>query len=305
MSEDPQLRQLEIALYQHLEQCKIPLTRDDWAGFCRELDKLKVREFFFDDWIIGERMRFARLTKTGLFQDRINDAFILALHQLRVLGPKAKVYDTEVVNWMTDKFMKSILDESRHEERRKRKAKKARDLKPKAPSVMKNWLEPMPIFHEGDPCGYVQATGQRRKVIEVLLRRIRSKPETTLTQKQRGKPARLYGFETNCRVLKQWLGEWCDQGPEQKKEIILREADQLAEIVAKANSPVDEKRLARLRQIFITQAKSATKKSPTNCSFDFLASSSACRKKFPPPVPVGASHFVELMACMARFIPPK
>jgi hypothetical protein len=285
MSDDPQLRKLKIILYGHLEKCKIPLTRNDWAGFVKELDKLNVRELFFGDWIKQEQKRFDRLTKSGLFQDRINDSLILALYQLYVLRPKAEVYDKECVNWWAHK---TLHDESLREKWLEQEAKKKRDRKPKAPGVTKNWLEPMPIFNEGEPCGYVQATGQRRKVIEDFLRHIRAKPEKTLTKKQRGKPASLYGFETNCRVLEQWLKEWCDQRPEQKHDIVLKEALLLAELVAKSKSSVNEKRLARVRQIFITHARSAAKQNGTDSSFDFLASASACREKFPPPVPVPA-----------------
>ena len=50
----------------------------------------------------------------------------------------------------------------------KQEAKKKRDLKPAAPGVTKIWLEPMPIFNDGEPCGYVQATGQTRKVIRIF-----------------------------------------------------------------------------------------------------------------------------------------
>jgi hypothetical protein len=218
-----------------------------------------------------------------LFQDRINDSLILALDQLSVLRPKAEVYDNECAGWWA---AKSLNDESRHGKWLQQETKKKRDRKPKAPDVTKNWLEPMPIFNGGEPCGYVQATGQRRKVIGNFLRRSLAKPEKTLTKKQRGKPASLYGFETNCRVLEQWLQEWCDQRLEQKYDLVHKEALFLAEAVAKTKSSVNEKRLAQLRRIFTTHARSAAKKNGKDSSFDFLASAAACREKFPPPVPV-------------------
>ena len=282
MSADPQLHQFRIILYELLEKCKITLTRNDWTGFVKELDRLKVRELFFGDWIKQEQKQFDRLTKSGLLEDRVNLSLILALHQLNVLRPKAEVFDNEFAGGWAAK----VLDDGRPGKWLQQEAKKKRDRKPKAPGVTKNWLEPMPIFNEGEPCGYVQATGQRRKVIENFLRRIRAKSKKTLTKKQRGKPAGLYGFETNCRVLEQWLREWCDQRPEQKHDIVLKEALLLAEVVAKSKSSVNEKRLARVRRIFTTHARSAAKKNGKDSSFDFLASVSACREKFPPPEPV-------------------
>jgi len=151
----------------------------------------------------------------------------------------------------------------------------------------------MPVFNEGDPCGYFQATGQRRQKIENFLRSINAKPTKIFVTNKRGKPKSLYGFKTNCLVLDQWFGKWCDQDPETKYELILSEALVLAEVIADSKSPVRDRHLAQIRRIFKPHARPTARRIDADADLDlkFLDSPVACaeqikrlRKKSPPPV---------------------
>jgi hypothetical protein len=127
-----------------------------------------------------------------------------------------------------------------------------------------------------EPCGYVQATGQTRKVIGNFIRSIKAKPTSKLVKKERGKPKDLYGLKTNGRVLDQWLTEWCDQEPEKKYEVVLREALILAAAAAESKFPVNEKRLARVRSILKTNVKHAAKQIDADSDFNFLRCRADC-----------------------------
>ena len=263
------------SLGEYLENCKIPLSRDDWAGFFKGLDALNLTyRNLYGDWIKHKRNRFEWVSKAVLDDNRIKDSLILVLHQ------------NEQLRWRLGYLERSLKEEceaggyaglrERMRQSELQEAKKKRDLKPTAPGVTQNWLEPMPIFNEGEPRGYVQATGQSRKVIKNFLRQIKAKPEGRLTKKQRGRPVQLYGFETNCRVLDQRLGRWCAQNGEQKYDVVLDEALILANAVAKSKKPVIKTRLARLRKILTTHARPVAKEIGYDSKFDFLRSPAAC-----------------------------
>jgi hypothetical protein len=268
MSEDPESR-----LRDYLENCRIPLSRDDWAGFFKELDVLKVRRDYVD-WIERKQKWFEWLAKKGLFEERVKHSLILALHQITELRGKVRAHELFWKEGGQDGLDKTVNEW--WELHQQQEAKKKRDLKPTVPGVTKNWLEPMPIFNEGEPCGYVQATGQRRKRLESFLRSIRAKPTTALAKNQRGKPKHIFGFETNCRVLDQWLGNWCDQRPGQKYEVILKEALILANAVANSKSPVNEEWLAKLKEILRTNVKHAAKQIDADSDFIFLCCRATC-----------------------------
>ena len=75
-----------------------------------------------------------------------------------------------------------------------------------------NWFEPMPAFGNAKTFGYVQATGRHRKAVGQFLRDIGAQPNRP-KGKGRGRPKDLYGFDTNMKVLDQWLGTWLPQEP--------------------------------------------------------------------------------------------
>ena len=271
MSTDPDAR-----LREHLENCKIPLSRDDWAGFFKGLDaQNQTYRNLYDDWI---KPRRAQISKTTLDDGRVKDSFILALHQIRSLRSMVGYLELRLKE-ECEAGGNAGLNKKVNEwwpQHQKQEAKKKRDLKPAAPGVTKNWLEPMAIFNDGEPCGYVQATGQTRKVIGDFIRSIKAKPTSKLVKKERGKPKDLYGFKTNCRVLDQWLTGWCDQEPEKKYAVVLREALILAAAVADSKIPVKEKRLARVRSILKTNVKHAAKQIDADSDFNFLCCRAAC-----------------------------
>jgi hypothetical protein len=281
------------SLIDYLENCKIPLSRDDWAGFYKELDALNSTfRILYGDWI---KRRRPQISKTTLDDTRVKDSFILALHQITELRRTVKTHKLFFEKGGQAGLDKWVNEFSQHEA--KMIVKKKRDLKPDAPGIRKNWLEAMPVFNEGQPYGYVQATGQRRKVIETFLRTIKAKTERPLTKKQRGRPVHLYGFKINCSVLDQWLGKWCDQNPEAKYDLILTEALLLAAVVTDSKNPVNNKRLARLRQILRTHARPISKQVGDDFNFDFLESPATCalqikllREKFPPPVELSSEE---------------
>jgi hypothetical protein len=258
MSDDPKAR-----LREYLENCKIPRSREDWVGFYKELDARRLRSFF-RDWIDRNRKRFEWLPK-GNLDNKVNDSLILAvglLHHARESRDALREGNARFDRWIKE----WELQES----------KKKRDRKPKAPYQAKNWLEPMPVYSETQPFGYVQATSQRRKKIESFLHGIKAKPERPSPKKQRGRPANLYGFETNRRVLDEWLGVWCDQASQAKYDLIVKEVRVLAEKVANSKSPVDCDRLGRLRQVLRKHAKPVAKQIDADSDFDFLSSPAAC-----------------------------
>jgi len=278
---DPKAR-----LDDYLENCRVPLSADEWVAFRKDLDS-KHLQTTFELWI--EPKRKYKLRSLKVAEKAIGDSLVLALHQVEDL--RARIYALErfqsdvLKAGSTEPVLRKMVEEWRQQA-----SKRMRDRKPDKPSVQKNWLEAMPVFNEGKPFGYIQATGQRRKVVESFLRRIKAKPIGTIPQKSRGKPKRIYGFETNCRVLEKWLGAWCEQGPEAKYDLILREALLLAEVVADAKSPPDCSQLATLRRILTTQTRPAAKQLGEDFDFDFLGSPGACaaqiellRKKFPRP----------------------
>ena len=273
MSNDPDSR-----LREHLEKCKVPLSKDDWIGFRKDLEAQRLATCFAL-WFERQRKWFEWVSKKKLDNETVKDSLILALRQLTELRSTVRVLEHLLKDGEAGLH-------KRMKQWELQEAKKKRDLKPAAPGVTKNWLELMPIYNDGEPCGYVQATGQTRKVIGNFIRSIKAKPTSKLVKKKRGKRKRLHEFETNCRVLDQWLREWCDQEPEKKYAVVLREALILAAAVADSKIPVNEKRLARLRRILTTQAQPAAKQNGTDSSFDFLASASACREKYPPPVEI-------------------
>jgi len=283
------LGDLNARFEDYLENCRVPLSTGEWVAFRKDLEAKRFATLF-EMWIKPERERLKRrLGPSKLDEKRIEDSIILAGHQvkeLRVWLQAMKQSADEV--WKAGSVDALVLKSL--EEGRRRAAKGKRDRKPDRPCVEKNWLEAMPAFNEGQPCGYVQATGQRRKEIELFLRRIKAKPAGTIRQKGRGRPKLLYGFGTNCRVLKEWFGAWCDQAPEAKYDLILREALLIAEVVADSKSPPDCDRLARFRRILRCHAQSPAKQIGADFDFDFLGSPAACavqieilRKKFPRP----------------------
>src|ERR1035441_2438667 len=70
-------------VHEYLENCKIPLSRDDWAGFFKGLDaQNQTLRNDYDDWI---KRRRPQISKTTLDDGRVKDSFILALHQIRSL----------------------------------------------------------------------------------------------------------------------------------------------------------------------------------------------------------------------------
>ena len=281
MSDDPDSR-----LRDYLENCKIPLSVDDWIGFRKELENQKLETTYLV-WIESQRKWFDRLYHKNLDGKRVNDSLILALNRIETLKVKSELWDKVLKRGSIDAAFREEMEDFA-----RRKSKQKRDRKPKAPFVVKNWLEPMPVFNEGQPCGYVQATGQRRKVVENFLRGIGAKSvPAPSSKKSRGKPKQFFGFETNCRVLNQWLGTWCDQHPEAKLNLITREALMLADTIADSKNPINGERLARLRRIFRVNAKDAARQLDEYAGFDFLASLEACaaqikelREKHPPAV---------------------
>ncbi len=182
MSTDPNTR-----LEAYLENCEIPLSRDDWTGFFKNLDAQQLN-FLFREWIERKRKWFAGLSKKNLDEKRVKDSLILALYQVRELRVTVE-YDAQ----MEKEGGREVVLVRKMKQWEARDSKKTlRDRKPSALHFLeKNWLEPMPIFNEGEPCGYVQATGRMRKQIETFLHGVRAKPTRTLPQRRRGKPKHL------------------------------------------------------------------------------------------------------------------
>ena len=271
MSNDADTRLRELREY--LTKCKIPLSSDDWDKFRKELETHGL-QYFYPSWFARKKKWFQWLCKTGLDEKNIKKSLLLAMYQIGELKPKV---EADELFWKEGG--QAGLNKRVNEfwiQHQKQEAKKKRDRKPAAPSVTKNWLERMPEYNEGEPCGYVEATRQRRAVIEEFLHSIKAKPTAKLVKKQRGKRKHLYGFKTNCRVLDQWLGKWCDQEPMEKYAAVHGEAQILAAVVAgKSKSAATEKKLARLRQILKTHARSVAKNGEDS-DFIFLRSRAAC-----------------------------
>ncbi len=280
MNNDPIVR-----LEDHLTSCEIPLSEADWITFQSDL-KTKGLENFYQSWKHRKSKWFKWRCNSGLDEKHVKDSLVLALFQNN--GLKSKAEARECVSSLgpggKDKEVAEFM---------RNQANKNRDLKPTTRSITQNWLEPMPVFNEGTPCGYVQATGQRRQKIENFLRINKAKPTKVLATNKRGKPKSLYRFETNCLVLDQWFGKWCNQDPETKHELILREALVLAEVIADSKNPVSDRHLARLRRIFKSHARSAGRRVGADFDYDlkFLDSPTACieqinrlREESPPTV---------------------
>ena len=125
MSNDPDSR-----LREHLEKCKVPLSRDDWAGFFKELDALKVRGDYAD-WIKRKQKWFEWLAKKDLFEERVKHSLILALHQITELRGKVRAHELfweEGGQAGLDKRVNAWWELYQQQE-----AKKKRDLKPSRP----------------------------------------------------------------------------------------------------------------------------------------------------------------------------
>ena len=122
MSNDPDSR-----LREHLEKCKVPLSKDDWIGFRKDLEAQRLATCFAL-WFERQRKWFEWVSKKKLDNETVKDSLILALRQLTELRSTVRVLEHLLKDGEAGLHKRMTQWELQE-------AKKKRDLKPAAPGV--------------------------------------------------------------------------------------------------------------------------------------------------------------------------